>query len=183
MDTLILIAVIIIILNQPIVKGTIGELVAKNMLNKLDKSDYTRHNNLQVLRKDGTTSKVDQVIVSKYGIFVIEKKNYKGMIFGNETGTEWIQLLYMKKLKISNPITENKSQIKSLIKLLDINKTKFISIITFTLNGKIKKVVTKTPVVYSIGLVKRIKTYEDVLLSAEEVTAVNEKLLSVGKTK
>ena len=183
MEIIIGIAIVFIILNQPVVKGTIGELVAKSMLKKLDKSEYTLHKNVEIAKKDGTISPVDQVVVSKYGIFVIEKKNYQGMIFGNEISTEWIQLIYMKKEKIPNPIIENKGHIKSVIKLLDINKTKTISIISCTLRGRLKKVITKTPVVYSVALTNKIKQYKDVLLNDEEIKVINEKLSSVGITK
>lgn len=36
---------------------------------------------------DGATTQVDHVVVSRYGIFVVETKDYGGWIFGDEFRT------------------------------------------------------------------------------------------------
>ena len=61
---------------------------------------------------DGTTTQVDQIVVSIYGVFVIEAKDYSGWIFGNESQRQWTQTLHIgwgdtEKHHFQNPIRQN----------------------------------------------------------------------------
>jgi restriction system protein len=80
---LIPIAILAAILKSPWFKGVAGEFIvnisAKLLLNK---DDYHLIKNVTLPTEDGTTQ-MDHIIVSKYGIFVVETKNMKGWIFGN----------------------------------------------------------------------------------------------------
>ena len=71
------------ILKTPFIKGVIGEFQV-NLAAKffLDKHIYTLFKNVTLPTEDGTTQ-IDHVIVSRYGVFVIETKNMKGWIFGS----------------------------------------------------------------------------------------------------
>jgi len=64
-------------------KGVLGEFKV-NLATKLflDKRIYTLLKNVTLPTADGTTQ-IDHVIVSRYGVFVIETKNMKGWIFGS----------------------------------------------------------------------------------------------------
>lgn len=73
------------------------------MLRKLG-DEYLIYHDFYVEKKDGKTAHIDHVVLSKYGIFVIETKNYKGWIFGNETQKNWMQVIYKKKTRFYNPI-------------------------------------------------------------------------------
>ncbi len=46
--------------------------------------DYHLMNHITIQMDDGTTQ-VDHILVSKFGVFVIETKHYKGWIFANPT--------------------------------------------------------------------------------------------------
>lgn len=58
-------------------RGQAGEANVAARLKALPKSDYTVFNNLLIQRGE-YSSQIDHVVVSKYGVFVIETKNYKG---------------------------------------------------------------------------------------------------------
>ncbi|WP_265088790.1 nuclease-related domain-containing protein [Psychrobacter immobilis] len=62
-------------------KGILGETVI-NIATwlKLEKENYHRLNNITLPLANGGSTQIDHVIVSVYGIFVIETKNYKGWI-------------------------------------------------------------------------------------------------------
>src|SRR5450631_2320313 len=68
---------------MPKIKGAIGEKSVAFFLSGLDKTKYKLINNI-MLQVGNKTTQIDHVIVSNYGIFVIETKNYKGWIVGNE---------------------------------------------------------------------------------------------------
>ena len=57
--------------------------------------EYTILNDL-VFRTEKGTTQIDHVVVSKYGIFAIETKNYRGEIYGDDNRKEWTQLIVTK---------------------------------------------------------------------------------------
>ena len=65
-------------------KGRIGEHRVAHILGKLPKDRYRLINNLLLRTSSGGTTQIDHVVISEYGIFVIETKFYKGWIYGGE---------------------------------------------------------------------------------------------------
>ena len=64
------------------VRGWIGEKMTRiAIFLSLDKKIYQRFHDVIINSPDGTTQ-LDHVIISPYGIFVIETKNMSGWIFG-----------------------------------------------------------------------------------------------------
>ena len=62
----------------------IGKAGEKRVARKLDwlPKEYIILNDIMLPTQYGTTQ-IDHIVVSPYGIFVIETKNYKGWIFGH----------------------------------------------------------------------------------------------------
>ena len=59
-------------------KGILGELFVNVVAKvRLDKRIYILFKNVTLPTEDGTTQ-IDHIIVSRYGVFVIETKNMKG---------------------------------------------------------------------------------------------------------
>lgn len=182
MEWYVILLVVIVLLNTPYVKGIIGELIVAILLKVLNKDTYRVYNDLYIEKEDGTTTQIDHVITSLYGIFVVETKNYKGWIFGSEEAKDWTKIIFGTKKKFYNPILENKGHIKLLsIYLGYTNKSKYHSIITFTWRATLKKVVTTTPVLYSIWLVHTVKKYKEKIIPAERLVEINESLSTIGK--
>lgn len=89
-------ALLIALLKSPWAKGHIGELLVRLFANwQLDKQTYRRLHNVTLDTPDGTTQ-IDYVILSPYGIFVLETKNMSGWIFGSEKQAQWTQKLYKR---------------------------------------------------------------------------------------
>lgn len=64
---------------KSIIKGILGKMVANfSLWAVLDKEIYHCLNNVTLLKDNGATTQIDHIIVSKYGFFVIETKNYSG---------------------------------------------------------------------------------------------------------
>ncbi len=62
-------------------KGVFGEFLVNLMAKlRLDKNTYHVIKNVTLPTDDGSTQ-IDHIIVSVYGIFVVETKNMKGWIF------------------------------------------------------------------------------------------------------
>jgi hypothetical protein len=77
-------ALLLGLLALPAVKGFLGELQVRTVARlMLDRETYQALHNVTLRTRDGTTQ-IDHVIVSPYGVFVIETKNMRGWIFGSE---------------------------------------------------------------------------------------------------
>jgi restriction system protein len=112
-------------------KGWVGEiqgtLAAKI---RLDSQVYRSINNVTITTANGTTQ-IDHVIVSKYGIFVVETKNIKGWIYGDEKQALWTQVLFGKKYRFQNPLRQNYRHTKALAEFLGIEHSKIHSVVLF----------------------------------------------------
>jgi hypothetical protein len=53
--------------------------------------DYHLLNHVTLPVSDGTTQ-VDHILVSRFGVFVIETKDYQGWIFGSPDSRQWTQV-------------------------------------------------------------------------------------------
>lgn len=95
--------IIIIVLTyrilKPKIKGFMGEKTVSAILSMLDKEKYMLINDVMV-EYNGKTSQIDHVVISNYGVFVIETKNYKGWIYGDEYSQYWTQVIFKRKEKL-----------------------------------------------------------------------------------
>ena len=151
-------------LYSPKIKGIIGEKSISSILYFLDKSKYKVINNI-VLKKDTKTSQIDHIVISDFGIFVIETKNYKGWIIGNENSEHWIQVLFKRKQKFYNPIKQNLGHINALKNCLSsYSNINYIPIVVFSTKSEIK-VNSTTDVINSHQLIATIKKYYEINLT------------------
>ena len=74
-------------------------------------------NHVTLQMKDGTTQ-IDHILVSRFGVFVIEAKDYKGWIFGSAQHAIWTQVLFKAKFKFQNPIRQNLRHVNAVQDLL-----------------------------------------------------------------
>jgi hypothetical protein len=76
---------------REVIKGWLGEkMTTFGMWLKLDREVYRRVHNVILPARIGTTQ-IDHVVVSIYGLFVIETKNMDGWIFGSAEQQTWTQ--------------------------------------------------------------------------------------------
>ena len=120
------------------IKGKVGEHLVKSILNTLG-DEYLVLNDLLIRTSSNKTSQIDHMIISPYGIFVIETKYYRGLICGNKEEEQWSQYLNhgSQKYNFFNPIMQNESHIK-VVKNMIINSygndlnLPIVSIVTFS---------------------------------------------------
>ena len=71
----IVIYLIILLLKSPTLKGKFGERLVSFCLDKyLDKRKYRILNDVMISDNMGGTTQIDHIVISKYGIFVVETK-------------------------------------------------------------------------------------------------------------
>jgi hypothetical protein len=97
-------------------KGCFGERLVSKSLSSLDPETYQTFHDLYFPRPDGQgTTQLDHVVVSPFGIFVVETKNYRGWIFGSEKQRQWTQQIYKRKERFQNPLHQNHLHIRALM--------------------------------------------------------------------
>lgn len=95
-------------------KGVMGEWIVNVFIKLfLDKSDYHLIKNVTLPTEDRTTQ-IDHIIVSKFGVFVVETKNMKGWIFGTEKQKQWTQKIFKHVSKFQNLLHQNYKYVKTL---------------------------------------------------------------------
>lgn len=161
---------------KPIIKGKIGEFYVSTLLKSLPGDKYILLNDVMFPTAKGTTQ-IDHIVLSIYGIFVIETKNYKGWIYGNDNSDKWTQNIYGHKNQFMNPLKQNYGHISALRKLLDVSEDKFISIIAFSGEATLK--VKSSKEVVTIGRVKRtILKYKTPLFTEKKILSMRDKINS-----
>jgi restriction system protein len=172
---LIPIAILAAILKSPWFKGVAGEFIvnisAKMMLNK---DEYHLIKNVTLPTEDGTTQ-IDHIIVSKYGIFVVETKNMKGWIFGNSNQNTWTQKIYKHSNRFQNPLNQNYKHVKTIESLLGLNDQQVHSVVVFVGDSTFK---TELPenVTYGGGYIRFIKSKKQPVLAKSEVDEIVRKI-------
>jgi predicted RNA-binding Zn-ribbon protein involved in translation (DUF1610 family) len=140
----------------------------------LDMSDsanvYQDINNVTLPTANGTTQ-IDHVIVSRFGIFVVETKNMSGWIFGDEKSPQWTQSLPGgRKFQFQNPLHQNYRHVMALQEFLGIEKEKLFSVVMFWGEAEFK---TPMPAnVMTHGYVAHIKSKLDVLFTGAEMDEI-----------
>lgn len=109
--------------------GWFGELWTKQELNKLPKDRYKVLND--VLLKNGErTCQIDHIVVSPYGIFVIETKQYNGKIYGGKYDKHWVRYCRRnRKVFYENPIRQNYGHCMMIKELLHLDDSLVFNIV------------------------------------------------------
>ena len=157
-------------------KGWVGEKVTQaGIAFSLDGKTYKSFHDV-IIRSGKGMTQIDHVIVSPYGIFVIETKNYKGWIFGSEKNAKWTQMLGRgrKKYSFQNPLRQNYKHTKSLSAFLGLNHNVMHSIVFFIGECKLKTKMPKN--VMNSGVSRYIKSFNRVILEADQIENANVKI-------
>ncbi|NNH35487.1 NERD domain-containing protein [Acinetobacter sp. NIPH 2377] len=119
---------------KPFIKGKVGEFaVALHVKLYLKDPEYILLNDCTLPDEQSGTIQIDHILLSPYGIFIIETKNYKGWIFGSERQKLWTQKIFKKSYKFQNPLHQNYKHQKVLEQVLaDIITPEYLhSIVVF----------------------------------------------------
>lgn len=160
-------------------KGRAGERKVSRRLNWLPK-EYRIIDDLH-LKFGNWTSQIDHVVVSPYGVFVIETKNYTGIITGGENSAEWTKNMYGNKYYFHNPVFQNESHVKAIRKCLgDYGSLRIIPIVAFSDKVKLRVKTDSKIVVYFSQLRRIIRRYDEVCISDSQVVEIYDKLLTAN---
>lgn len=171
--------------------GRLGEKRVSRKLGWLSKR-YITLNDILLPTYYGTTQ-IDHIVVSPYGIFVIETKNYKGWIFGHENSEEWKQSLLGKKRfwgwsseqhKLRNPIRQNAAHARAVRAVLkEMGDFVIIPIVVFADSAKLNITTPNHIVINWRNLRSTIKAYRTPCITQEEIQRIVSKISAANITK
>ena len=167
--------------------GERGERRVSYFLADLPFEDYWVFNDI-LIRYGNYTTQVDHIIISRFGVFVLETKNLHGKIYGSENREYWSQYLpdwgykrfgSIQEHKVRNPIWQNNGHIKSLRRLVFGNDIPIYGIVVFPYETNLY-VDTEHPVLNMRDVVPYIKGFLKESLSLEQMDLYKKRLLEVA---
>lgn len=158
-------------------KGNKGEADIAWRLSSIHSAEFRVFNDILLGTAKGS-SQIDHVVISKYGVFVIETKNYSGWIHGHEYSEYWTQSIYDKKTKFRNPIKQNWAHIYALKEVLsEFRQVSYLPIIVFTGSAVLKNITSNVPVIYAHQLIDTILAEKRTPnLSIERISQIADRL-------
>lgn len=164
---LVLAAFLLVWMASPTRKGARGERAVHGLLRQsLHPSEYAILRDV-TLPYEGGTTQIDHVVVSRFGIFVIETKNLSGWIYGSEWDSHWTQSFGHFRVEFQNPLRQNHTHLRALQALLGLRATKFHSLVVFTGKSEFRREMPLN-VVRPDRLVPFIEVRRTLLLTEEE---------------
>ena len=120
--------------------GNKGEAIFSNKIRSILRNDDVLLNNIS-LSVNGKETEIDNLIINKNGIFIVEVKNYNGILHGDIDDYEWTKVkispggnAFSKQVK--NPIKQMKRQIYILSQFLKENNIRiWINGYAYFING------------------------------------------------
>lgn len=169
--------------------GDRGEKRVSSFLSDLPYEDYRVYNDL-LLRKGNYTTQIDHIIISRYGIFVLETKNIHGKVYGSGNAEFWKQYLpdfgykrygFTQEHQLRNPIWQNTGHIKALRRLVFDNDIPIYGIVVFPYETDVF-VNAEQPVLKMWEVVPYIKQYRKEVLSSSQLDFYRRRLLEYIST-
>ena len=151
-------------------KGWLGEQKTQFKLwFSLSSKLYQRFHDV-IIPSQHVTTQIDHILVSPFGLFVIETKNYTGWIYGSETQSNWTQVIYQSKHSFQNPLKQTYRHKKVLSKYLGVKENHIQTVVSFVGDVQFK---TELPSnVLQSGLGSYIKQFREVVLSENEIIRI-----------
>ena len=160
-------------------QGRQGEAYLSRQLSSLPK-DYILLNDL-LLRYDHHTVQIDHVVISPYGVFVVETKNFRGEIYGSSNDKQWLQVNKSRKRYFYNPVMQNRRHCQALSAVCRISFKKIFSLIVFI--GRCDLHVKDAyNLVMSKDVIGYIKQFQDQCLSQNDIEWIYHRLKSKNIT-
>lgn len=108
-----------------------GAPVVPTSLRRLSRKRYTIVSNIH-LAQDGATVRLDHVVVSRHGIFVVKTDHHDGTVSGEPGDEKWVRRSGRQQAEFPNPIRQCEAGVSALAKFLDLPEEIFYPIVFFT---------------------------------------------------
>ncbi len=116
-----------------------GEAAVRRLLSVVFAGKDFHLMNSVTLPIGGGTTQIDHILISRFGVFVIETKHYTGWIFGDASNPTWTQVVFHKRSRFQNPIHQNYKHVMTVRDVLDFLPAEDVrSVVVFTGDAEFK---------------------------------------------
>ena len=151
-------------------KGWFGEKKTQfSLWVSLNRRVYCRYHDLIIPTHNGT-AQLDHVLVSPFGIFIVETKNLRGWIYGDPAQSRWTQVLFRKKNQFQNPLRQTYRQMKVLSEYLNVSEVTIHPVIAFV--GACEFKTEMPPNVRRSGVGGYIKSFTQVVYDENQLKLI-----------
>lgn len=120
-------------------KGRLGERRVQGIHDWNLGADYHDFDDVLLKLPNGESTQIDHIVISIYGVFVVETKNKSGWIFAQERERQWTQTFPNgKKYRFQNPLHQNYKHCQAIADLLAIPREKIHSAVVFIGDAEFK---------------------------------------------
>lgn len=154
-------------------KGLFAETFINRVFKYLLNGNYIQKRNVLLFLNDDTTE-IDLLIISKFGIFIVETKHRKGSIYGKENDTKWTQY-FSKKVTypFQNPLKQNYKHLKFIEEITGISSNHIHSVIVFFESKKLPEIKN---VGKALNMIDYIQSFKDIVFNDEELTGIIDRI-------
>lgn len=163
----------------PKVKGALGEWsVNQALLRRLNSEEYEVLENLLLPDGRGGLTQIDHVVISAFGVFVIETKNWDCRVFGSEQQWQWT-LIYPggARKRPMNPLDQNEKHVRVICETLKVKPEHAHNLVFIHPGAKIKT--GPIPGVFQSGLVDHILSFRVPVFDDEWPREATERLRQI----
>ena len=155
-------------------RGREGEEKVSAMLSMLT-SEYHVINDV-LLEYGNKSCQIDHVVVSSYGILVIETKNFAGKIYGTDEEKKWLQKIGEEQEEFYNPLMQNRNHCRAILQCIgEKYLSKMLPIVVFTSRSQLY-IKSREHIVHETELLDLIGKFTAIKMSQLEVKGIVKKL-------
>lgn len=156
------------LLRTPRIKGYLGERWMRFLIDRhLPVPHYHALHDVTLPTVDGSTQ-IDHLLISRFGVFVLETKNMRGWIFGSEQQAQWTQKIYRHSVRFQNPLRQNYKHLKAVQALLELPDDNVHSVVNFVGSASLRTIMPAN-VTRGSGFIAHIKSFGRVVFDDEQV--------------
>ena len=157
------------------IKAFFGEMLV-HMITKIHLNGQKYHilKNITLPTTEGITQ-IDHIIVSEYGVFVIETMNMKGSIIGDASQPVWTQKIFNYSRKFKNPIYRTDAIANMLQTRLELSGQQIFPMVVFMGTSTFRTPMPEN-VIDAPGLIKYIKSKKQPVILNSDVSMILSKI-------
>jgi hypothetical protein len=149
-------------------------LVRQELKERFGPPDYHLLNHITLPLGSGTTQ-IDHILVSRFGVFVIETKHYSGWLFASADARNWTKVMYGARFRFQNPIRQNAVHAQAVRGVLDFLPPDAIRpVVVFTGSAEFRTAIPS-------GVFKLADFLAFIASQSTEVVSINRLQFCVGR--
>ena len=164
-------------------RGEKAEIIVRDELAmELQPDIYFVFHDILIPTAQGNLAQIDHVVVSVFGVFVIETKHIGGWIFGKADDPRWThQFPDGTKEDRQNPLLQNQGHIRALAHLVQAPELYFCNLVRLIGNAELKT--GPVPGVMKDGMTDFIKYFQNPLFTLEDARRMYRQIMMADLSK